>query len=298
MKEKLPITPGMEGFAVTLSFPLHKLAPHRHDELEVNLILSGQAAYLLGTERIPLVTGSMIWLFPAQEHVLVDYSHDFSMWVIVFKPALVERHARHPSRRELGSSDPGAIFCRQLESRSADALHAIYQSASVGAEDIELCNLALAHALLVSWQAFRFSREAVARIDVHPAVAKAARLVAGEKEAVPMTELARRAGLSAPRLSRLFKSQMGLSLTAFRQRQCLERFFRIYRTGARYTLIEAALLAGFGSYPQFHRVFRRLMGESPAEYSRKLQRVGASPADSRNDGRPAKPRSPRRPLRD
>jgi len=86
-----------------------------------------------------------------------------------------------------------------------------------------------------------------------------------------LTKLARQAGLSAPRLSRLFKEQTHVSLTAFRQRQCLERFLRIYRAGARYSLTEAALLAGFGSYVQFHRVFRRQMGKSPAEYGRALK---------------------------
>jgi AraC-like DNA-binding protein len=82
--------------------------------------------------------------------------------------------------------------------------------------------------------------------------------------------LARAAGLSPSRLSMLFKRQTGISLTAFRQRRCLEQFLRLYRTGARYSLTEAALLAGFGSYPQFHRVFRRLMGVGPAAYRKRV----------------------------
>jgi AraC-like DNA-binding protein len=31
-------------------------------------------------------------------------------------------------------------------------------------------------------------------------------------------------------------------------------------------MLAAALEAGFGSYPQFHRIFRRVMGCSPGEY--------------------------------
>ena len=87
---------------------------------------------------------------------------------------------------------------------------------------------------------------------------------------------ARAAGLSPARLSRLFKQQTGISLTSFRQRKCLERFIRLYRTGARYTLIEAALLAGFGSYPQFHRVFCRLMGMNPAAYKKSVDIIAPS----------------------
>ncbi len=63
---------------------------------------------------------------------------------------------------------------------------------------------------------------------------------------------------------------MGIGLIAFRQRKCLKRFLRLYRKGARYTLIEAALLAGFGSYAQFHWIFCRTMGMNPAAYRRSV----------------------------
>ncbi|MGB8352568.1 MAG: AraC family transcriptional regulator [Chthoniobacteraceae bacterium] len=269
MKEKIPIVPGAEGFALCHSWPGVGLRySHHHEELEVNLVLSGKAAYLFGRERIPLVAGSMIWLFPRQEHMLIDRSHDFMMWVLVFKPKFVEHYTQESGRRILRSPDPGTIFCRQLDPPTVDAFNHIYQSAATGENDLELTNTALAYALVASWQAFQLSSEPIARTDVHPAVARAVRLISEAEEAVPLTKLARMAGLSAPRLSRLFKKQTGISLTAFRQRKFLERFLRIYRTGARYSMIEAALLAGFGSYPQFHRVFRHHMGRSPAEYAR------------------------------
>jgi transcriptional regulator GlxA family with amidase domain len=80
--------------------------------------------------------------------------------------------------------------------------------------------------------------------------------------------LAHRSGLSASRLSRLFKEQTGFALVDFRNRQRISRFLEIYGTGQRQTMLNAAMDAGFGSYPQFHRVFRQVMGSSPAEYRR------------------------------
>ena len=77
-----------------------------------------------------------------------------------------------------------------------------------------------------------------------------------------------RAGLSGPRLSRLFKEQTGFALAEFRNRSRVQRFLEIYGTGQRHTMLSAALDAGFGSYAQFHRVFRRIAGESPGEYRR------------------------------
>jgi AraC-like DNA-binding protein len=270
MKEKLQFRPGAEGFAFTIGQLLGRNRPHHHDELEVNLVLTGKASYLFGNRRVPLPAGSMIWLFPKQEHVLIDWSPDFSMWVVVFKPALVKRCSGPGDRRVLRLADPGDILCRQIDPRHADILDHVYQGAQGENQDLEFINAALAYALVASWQAFQFSSESIPRSDVHPAVAKAARLVSHADAPTSLDQLARSAGLSPARLSRLFKRQTGISLTSFRQRKCLERFLRLYRTGARYTLIEAALLAGFGSYPQFHRVFCRGMGMNPAAYKKSM----------------------------
>jgi AraC-like DNA-binding protein len=270
MKEKLRIPPEAKGAAFLVSQPLRRLRSHHHDELEVNLVVTGRASYLFGNRRVPLPAHSMIWLFPKQEHVLIDCSHDFSMWVLVFRQDLVERETGAADRRVLRSGDPREIFSRQIGARQADALGVVYQNALEESDDLEFLNAGLGYALVASWKAFQFSREPIPLSDVHPAVAKAARLLSTANDAISLEPLARSAGLSAARLSRLFKQQTGISVTGFRQRQCLERFLQLYRTGARYSLIEAALLAGFGSYPQFHRVFCRLMGMNPAAYRKRM----------------------------
>ena len=270
MKEKLKIDPDTYGVAFIVRSPLAPLVSHHHDELEVNLVVAGRARYLFGSQRVSLATGSLIWLFPRQEHVLIDQSPDFSMWVVVFQPRLVGRRAGAGERKTLGLHDPGEILSRRIDPRAAVFLRSVYENASAAPDDLAFRNTALDFALMTSWRAFQAARDVPPEIDVHPAVARAARLVAEAEEPASLPDLARASGLSAPRLSRLFKLQTGTSLTAFRQRKCLERFLGIYATGARYTLLEAALRAGFGSYPQFHRVFRRLMKMSPAAYRRGL----------------------------
>ena len=61
--------------------------------------------------------------------------------------------------------------------------------------------------------------------------------------------------LRAETISRLFKAQIGISLTTFRNRCRVDRFLEIYGHGHRHTILEAALEAGFGSYAQFYRIF-------------------------------------------
>lgn len=77
--------------------------------------------------------------------------------------------------------------------------------------------------------------------------------------------LAHKLGTTTGRLGKLFKAEMGFSVTDFRNRLRLETFLGLVERGGN-NLLEAALSAGFGSYAQFHRVFRALLGTTPREY--------------------------------
>jgi AraC-like DNA-binding protein len=81
-------------------------------------------------------------------------------------------------------------------------------------------------------------------------------------------ELARKLGISAGRLARVFKIEMGMSLVEYRNRLLLDGFDRLLARGG-VNLLEAALAAGFGSYAQFHRVFRAFRGMTPRAYLRR-----------------------------
>ena len=52
------------------------LHPHRHEELECNIVMEGEITYVLGMARYTLKQGDMIWLFPHQKHQLIDRSSD------------------------------------------------------------------------------------------------------------------------------------------------------------------------------------------------------------------------------
>jgi len=83
-------------------------------------------------------------------------------------------------------------------------------------------------------------------------------------------EIAARLDISVSRLARVFKAEMGMSLVEYRNRLRLDRFMVLLDHG-RTNLLEAALAAGFGSYAQFHRVFRAMRHAAPREYLRQKQ---------------------------
>jgi AraC-like DNA-binding protein len=243
-------------------------AMHRHAELEFNLVTQGSGLYLLENRKYKIHRGDLLWLFPAQEHVLVEQSPDFEMWIGVFKSKAVSRIAVDPDTKILRQANPTGEFCRRLAQRDLTWLEQLFAKIVEAGEQSEHLNVGLDYALLAAWRHFENAADVPVH-DVHPAVERAARLIRNETVASNLAELARKSGLSAHRLSRLFKQQTGVALVDFRNRQRVERFLEIYGTGQRRTMLDAALEAGFGSYAQFHRIFKRATGRSPGMHRTK-----------------------------
>jgi AraC-like DNA-binding protein len=260
MLDDLRVRPGVDGRVVRHRVGDVRPRPHRHVELEVNLVVRGTASYLLGERRYALTPGTLTWLFPGQDHVLVDESADHELWWAVFRPALVARVA-NPT---LQADDPIGRFSRRLEPARVGRLAGVFHEVR-DAEDDRLANAGLAFLLSLAWQAFLDSDDVVEGVDLHPAVETVARLLRADPETGDLPALARTAGLSPSHLSRVFKAQTGVSIGTFRNQQRLQRFLALYGAGRRTTAMVAALEAGFGSYAQFHRVFRTLTGRSPSD---------------------------------
>lgn len=116
-KEKLSLPADRKGMVVYQEHRRTAPSPHRHDELEVNLVVRGSATYLLGDRRYDLGEGTLAWLFPEQDHVLVDRSAGFAMWWAVFSTGLLQRWCTPPETMGLLDRDPMGNLSRRLDSR-------------------------------------------------------------------------------------------------------------------------------------------------------------------------------------
>lgn len=239
---------------------------HRHAELEVNLCVAGHASYLVGERRYRLARRSLLWLFPAQDHLLIETSPDFEMWIGVWKPRLLERVCRHDAG-QLRVAAPDQTWIKRLQNEDAAHLERLFETVEAAAL-VDGFNAGLGFCLCECLAVWRRGAEDVAGRAVHPAIENAARLL--RDHALDVPELAQRVGLSPSHLSRTFAAQIGVSVSEFRSKMALERFARLY-DGRNLSLTEAALEAGFGSYAQFHRVALAHFGCTPAQYRAKLR---------------------------
>lgn len=99
----------------------------------------------------------------------------------------------------------------------------------------------------------------------HGALVRRAIAALNEDPTITADRLATRLAASSARLARVFRAELGVSLVQYRNRLRLERFFELveHRGG---NFSDAAHTAGFGSYAQFHRIFRQHVGVTPREY--------------------------------
>jgi len=98
----------------------------------------------------------------------------------------------------------------------------------------------------------------------HPRLRRAVHLLARDPS-LSGQKLATELEISLSRLARLFKDDLGMTLVDYRNQLRLERVTALVEGGAD-NLLSVALEAGFGSYAQFHRVFRAVRGKTPREY--------------------------------
>jgi AraC-like DNA-binding protein len=130
-------------------------------------------------------------------------------------------------------------------------------------------------ALVVGQMAAKLSSPtAITQESLPLPVEKAAKLVRAQavRGEISLPTLARACGVSAGHLSRLFHRSTGLTLTEFTGRVRVEHARQLLHQRNQ-SITEIAFASGFNSLSQFHRVYRRVYGQSPRESRRAVAAV-------------------------
>jgi methylphosphotriester-DNA--protein-cysteine methyltransferase len=218
---------------------------------------------------------------------LVDRSDDAEYYVAVFTPRLIAQACRGRgyeglklrAPRDAGvlhtALDPEAFdfIRRTMDTLMRDSLDPdlLNREGGYGVEsdfryehgDPDALNAGLRHLLLLCWRSQTVGPKPGGAVSLHPAVRKALELLSEGESDEDLGQLARRCAVSEAYLSRVFRRQIGVPLSRYRNSVRLARFWEAYRHPEQKTVTEAMFEAGFGSYAQFYRVFAQAYGEGP-----------------------------------
>lgn len=224
---------------------------HFHAEPELNLIAAGTATFGVGAAVIPVAPGDLLWWPPGQDHVLLDASPGFDLFVIGLTPEL--------SERVLGRATPAAYAGPTRVALGPQALAAF---ASLCAEPATNDSAAVERHVGDVW---RRAHAARAIVPERHAATRRALVSLLEHPELTRSDVALAARAYPTEVSRYFRRDMGLTLSAYRSRLRLLRFIEAVDQGAA-TLMSAAFEAGFGSYSQCHRTFQQALGCTPRQF--------------------------------
>jgi len=251
---------------------------HHHRELELNVLVTGEARYWFAHRELRVVAPAILWIPPLVEHELLDASHDLSMWVHSFrttsdgetpgKPEVSAQELQSPLRAALHELVDGP----RITGIPPAALARVCARSREGLQrpDVPQFNHILAQIFAAAWSA-RCSPGACGEAPAHhPAALRAARWLREPDTLGSMETLARSTLLTRERLSRVFAHCFGIGLVQYRNHHRVQRFIRTYGEGLDASMLRAAFGVGFGSYVQFHRAFKQVVGYPPARH---LERV-------------------------
>lgn len=242
--------------------PQFRSPRHFHAEPELNLVAAGTATFGVGEGQVDVGPGDLLWWLPGQDHELTQASTDLDLFVIGLTPALSERVLGSLSRAaECGPvvTGLGAATARDLLARCL----ALGQATDTAAIEQRVGDL---------W------RDAHELRGPHVEMHALTRRALGSLRRSTATRRAAIAGGADPGdVSRHFRRDVRLSLSAYRNRLRLMRFIEEVDRNRR-GLLSAALAAGFGSYSQCHRSFRRVFCSTPRDFFSWPDRVAMSRA--------------------
>ncbi|WP_432571362.1 helix-turn-helix domain-containing protein [Kineococcus sp. SYSU DK005] len=255
---------------------------HRHDDLEVNVVLEGRLEYLFGGRRVVVEAGSTALFWAAAPHRLLERTNERRTdvaWVHV------------PLAVALGWSLPEAFGARVLSHRTVVAPTAAVGDHVPGLVAAWQRDLAAAHGappdalllevnalvlrILAAGQAGAAAPAGGPRPDLRPVARMASWTAEHFREPVSTADIARAANLNPNYATTLFRRAVGVSLGEQLVRHRVAEAQRLLVTTAM-TTAAVAHAAGFGSQSSLYAHFTRACGCSPGAY--RAARAGAGGA--------------------
>jgi AraC-like DNA-binding protein len=258
---------------------------HHHHELELNVVVAGEAHYWFSDREVRVSAPAALWIPPHVEHELLDTSDDLAMWVYSFRAGGFDGLSRASAATGPAES-PIRVVSNQLSDgprvtgmgpAALARLCARSREGLLRPGVVEL-NGILSDVSALTWAARVRPPTHEAPITGHPAARRLATLLREADVSQLVEPLAQSMTLSRERLSRVFTQCLGIGPVQYRNHHRVQRFIHAYGQGSDANMLRTALDVGFGSYVQFHRAFKQVVGYPPVEHLERVRNGIVDPA--------------------
>ncbi|MFC7405681.1 helix-turn-helix domain-containing protein [Georgenia alba] len=256
--------------------------PHRHDDLELNVVLRGRLDYLFGGSHVSVAAGQIAVFWAATPHRLIDPQQGDVCWVHVPLATVLSWPLPEDDVSTLLRMDPAVV---PMDAVPGD-VEALFESWRHELTE-DHAEIALLEAQAVVRRVLKHHRESPPGPDA-PAhhisegeravavqhVATMARFIATTfRQPITTTDVAQAVHLAPTYAMGLFRKAVGTTVGGYILKCRLAEAQRLLITTT-LTTGDIAYEAGFSSQSSFYEHFRRMCACSPGEYRRHRHRPG------------------------
>jgi AraC-like DNA-binding protein len=265
------------SFGLSLSYrsPSVMESPHRHSEVELNLLEQGAIVYRFGGAHYTFNAGQLALFWGAAPHQLVEVGAGARFYCVTLPLAWCLRLELPPAftqqmmdGRPLLDPQPDSLFDRAVFRRWA----ADFETQPPEFQPILLLELeARLRRFAFAWQ----PADEVSAVPGSKAELMAQFIARHSAEPLTVAQIASVVNLNPTYAMHLFRREYHLSLIDYLTQQRIAQAQRLLATTER-KLVDIALECGFLSYSRFFEAFKQVCGRSPAAYRRALHQLGGA----------------------
>ena len=243
--------------------PLNK---HSHSEYQLGLSFDCQGEYFYRGAYHPIPKGNLSIIHSGEVHSPSERTYlpePATFWMMHVQPSLLKETALEIAQKPIDTpffTDP-VLSDRSLKTSFQNLCVAIETNAAKLERDALIldffCGL-IAHPTTITPKSYPNVKPAIAIVCDY--------LQASYADNVSLAELANIAGISSFYLSRLFRREQGISLSAYQTQIKIDRAKQLLSQGM--PISTAAAATGFYDQSHFGYHFKRLVGTTPGKYGK------------------------------